>query len=249
MLERFVGRIGGSVLFAFLTSSTAFGASCVGSTELSRSTVSIMRHFEDTENSGRPDVIGVRGTGWFLSPTTLVTVEHVTAAMKLSAQDWKTLEIAGEAGRQLVPARIQRLSGTQDERLALIELQSAVTGAQSVAIRQEPLTPEERVVTFAYPGGRPHVVGGRFVRFGEGGKLAGMALLELYEGENRLIVDHGSSGAPVVDCDGRVTAVVSYLFTQSFYWASREIRFSTAWGMPNIVSVPVQALNDLSEKQ
>jgi len=53
------------------------------------------------------------------------------------------------------------------------------------------------------------------------GKLSGMAFLELYEGENRLVVDHGASGAPVVDCEGRVAAVVSNVFTLSFQWAYR----------------------------
>jgi hypothetical protein len=42
-------------------------------------------------------------------------------------------------------------------------------------------------------------------------------------------------------------AIVSNVFTQSIYWADREIRISTAWGMPNVVSVPVQALDDFSE--
>jgi hypothetical protein len=74
-----------------------------------------------------------------------------------------------------------------------------------------------------------------------------MALLELFEGENRLVIDHGASGAPVVDCEGRVAAVVSNVFTQSIQWASREIRYTTAWGMPNVVSVPVDALPDFSE--
>jgi hypothetical protein len=44
-------------------------------------------------------------------------------------------------------------------------------------------------------------------------RRAGTALL--YEGDNRLVIDHGASGASVVDCDGRVAAVVSNVFTQS----------------------------------
>jgi len=238
-----------SVPLALLAGSDVARAECVGSTNLSRATVSITRHFDDAERAAHSTVIGIRGTGWFLSPTTVVTVEHVTAAMKLSDQDWRTLEIVGEGGTQFIPARILRLTGSQDERLALIELKRAVPSAQSVSIRQEPLAPEQQVVTVAYPGGRPQVVSGRFVRFGDDGKLAGMALLELYEGENRLIIDHGASGAPVVDCEGKVAAVVSYIFTQSFHWASREIRYTTAWGMPNVVSVPVDALTDFPQAQ
>ncbi len=227
--------------------STRANAVCVDRAQLAHSTVSIMRHFDDVERDTRPNLIGVRGTGWFLSPTTIVTAEHVTAGMKLSTQDWKQLEIVDGDDSQFIAARIQRLTAGQAEKLAVVELQRAVSAARSFAIRKEPLVPEEQVVTLAYPAGRFHLVGGRFVQLGDGGKLAGTALLEMYEGENRLVIDHGASGAPVVDCDGRVAAVVSNVFTQSIVWVSQEVRISTAWGMPNVVSVPVQALEDLSQ--
>ena len=206
-----------------------------------------MRHFDDAERDAHPGRIGIRGTGWFLSSTTIVTVEHVTAAMMLSTEDWKPLEIVDGDDSQFIAARIQRLAGGQAEKLVVIELQRAVSAVRTVTIRREPLMPEEQVMTLAYPAGRPHLVGGRFVRFGDDGKLTGTALLEMYEGDDRLVIDHGASGAPVVDCDGRVAAVVSNVFTQSLAWGSREIRVSTAWGMPNVVSVPVQALEELSE--
>lgn len=204
----------------------------------------MMRHFDEGERDAHPGLIGIRGTGWFLSPTMIVTAEHVTAAMKLSTKEWKPLEIVAGDGSQLIAARIQRVAGEQPEKLAVIELQRAASDARSVAIRKEPLVPEEQVMTFAYPAGRPHLVAGRFVRFGDDGKLAGMALLEMYEGDNRLVIDHGASGAPVVDCNGRVAAVVTNVFSRSLMWASREIRISTAWGMPNVVSVPVQVLEE-----
>jgi hypothetical protein len=224
-----------------LASTQAKGA-CIDAAQLSHSTVSIMRHFDDAERGARPDLIGVQGTAWFLSPTTIVTAEHVTAGMRLSIQDWKSIEIVDGDGSQFIDARIQRLAGGEAERLAVIELQRAVPTAQSAVIRTEPLAPDEKIVTFAYPHGRPHVVEGRFVRFGGDGKLAGTALLEIYEGDNRLVIDHGASGAPVVDCEGRVAAVVSNVFSQNLVWASGQIRISTAWGMPNVVSVPIQAL-------
>jgi len=53
-------------------------------------------------------------------------------------------------------------------------------------------------------------------------------------------------GAPVLDCAGRVVAIVSNLFTGSIGFMSRTVRFTTAWGRPNVVSVPVQALRDFS---
>jgi Trypsin-like peptidase domain len=236
------------VPFILLANTTTSNAACIDPKQLAHSAVSIMRYFDDDERETHRGLTGVRGTAWFLSPTAIVTAEHVAAAMTLSTEDWKLLEIVDGDGSQFIAGRLQRLAGAQSERLAVIELQRAVSNAQSVAIRKKPLVPEEQVITFTYPGGRPHLVGGRFVRVGDDGKLTGMALLELYEGENRLVVDHGASGAPVVDCDGRVAAVVSDIFTQTIHWAQREIRISTAWGMPNVVSVPIQALDDLSQR-
>jgi hypothetical protein len=232
-------------LFLLLVANTQINAACVDRTQLAHSIVGIMRHFDETD--GRPDLIGIRATGWFLSPTTIVTAEHVTVAMKLSTADWKPLELLDGDGSQFVATRVQRLVGGLGEKLAVIELQSAVPSARSVAIRKEPLVPEEQVVTLAYPEGRPRFVGGRFVRFGDDGKIAGTALLEIYEGDNRLVIDHGASGAPVVDCAGRVAAVVSNVFTQSIVWASRKIEVPTPWGTPNVVSLPVQALDDFPQ--
>ena len=240
------GHTGCRLFSIFLVlASTQVSAACVDPTQLAHSAVSIMRHFDDAEHDERPDLIGVRGTGWFLSPTTIVTAEHVTAGMKLSTEDWKPLEIVDQDSSQFIAARVQRLAGDKAERLAVIELQHAVPVARSVSIRKDPLVPEEKVATLAYPAGQPHVVEGRFVRFGEDGKLAGAALLEIYEGDNRLVIDYGASGAPVVDCEGRVAAVVSNVFTQNLVWISRQIRISTAWGMPNVVSVPIQVLEEL----
>jgi S1-C subfamily serine protease len=233
----------------FVLASTRLSATCVEPAQVAHSTVSIMRHFDEEERSTHHGLSGIRGTGWFLSPTTIVTAEHVTAAMDLSTEDWKPLEIRDGDGSQLIAARIQRLSGGSTEKLAVLELQQPVSTARSFAIRKEPLIPEEQVTTIAYPAGRPHPVAGRFVRFGDGGKLTGMALLEVYEGDNRLVIDHGASGSPVVDCDGRVAAVVSNVFTQSLMGVSHEIRISTAWGTPNVVSVPVQALDELPQSQ
>jgi Trypsin-like peptidase domain len=231
------------VVLVFTLAGTGAKAACVDPAKLAHSAISIMRHFDDGERGEHSSVVGIRGTGWFLSPTTIVTAEHVTKAMRLTTEDWKPLEITAGDARQFVTARIQRLAGDSTEKLAVIELQEPPSGVQSVAIRRDPLVPEEQIATLAYPGGHPHFVQGRFVRFGEdGGKLAGLALLEIYEGENRLVIDHGASGAPVIDCEGRVAAVISNVFTQSFFWAEREIRMSTAWGMPNVVSVPAQLL-------
>jgi hypothetical protein len=225
-------------------STVGGSAACIDPAQLANATVSIARYFDDAERDARPDLIGIRGTGWFLSPATIVTAAHVVEAMKLSNLDWKLLEIADEKGNQFIAARIQRLVGEQAEKLAVIELQRAVFARSTLEIRKEPLVPEEQVLTLVYTEGLPHFVRGRFAQFGDRGRLAGTVLLEMYEGDNRLVIDHGASGAPVVDCDGRVAAVVSNVFTLNLAFPSRQIRVSTAWGTPNVVSVPVQALRD-----
>jgi hypothetical protein len=44
-------------------------------------------------------------------------------------------------------------------------------------------------------------------------------------------------------------AVVSNVFTQSIWWGSRQMLVSTAWGMPNVASVPIQALDDVPQPE
>jgi trypsin-like peptidase len=222
-------------------------AACIDPATLTHSTVSITRHFDDDDKDTPPGVVAIRGTGWFLSPTTMVTVEHVAAAMKLSDRTWKELEVRKGEGKQLVPVRIQRIAGAHAQKIAVLELQTPVPDAPGLQVRAEPLAPEERVVSLGYPEGRLRVAGGRFVQYGDRDRLSGAALLELYDGNDRLVLDHGASGAPVLDCDGRVVAVVSNLFTTTMQFMSRAIRTSTAWGSPNVVSVPVP--DDLSRVQ
>jgi len=58
------------------------------------------------------------------------------------------------------------------------------------------------------------------------------------------VLDHGASGAPVLDCQGRVVALVSNLFTRTMQFLSQPVRISTAWGSANVLSVPIQVLED-----
>ena len=51
------------------------------------------------------------------------------------------------------------------------------------------------------------------------------------------------------DCEGRVAAVISNVITQIFQMPFGVLRTSTAWGTPNVVSVPVQQLMEFSKTQ
>src|SRR5262249_9785405 len=214
------------------------------------STAGITPYFDDEEKKAAPPgVLGIRGTGWFLAPLLLATVKHVVAAMNLTDKNWKKVESRNEEDKEPIATRVHRFAGFHAEKIAVLELQTAFSGARGFPLRMEPLIAEEPVVSLAYPGDRLRVASGRFVRYGEDDRFAGTALLEGYHGHDTLVLDHGASGAPVLDCTGRVVAAVSNLLTTSTWFMSREIRMTTAWGSPNVVSVPVQVPKEFSRAQ
>jgi len=234
-------------LFSFLVliaTCTGVEASCIDPGTLVHSTVSITRKFSEGDRNAEPGTLGIRGTAWFLSPRLMVTAAHVVDAMRLSAQDWKEIEIRERETKWSIFTRIFRLAGFQAEKIAVLELGSAFPGAGALPIRTEPLVPEERVISVAYPNNRLRFAEGRFVEFGADARFGGAALLEMHDGNDRLVIDHGASGAAVVDCAGRVVAVVSTAITQTINLLSPPVRVSTAWQSPNVVAIPIQALSE-----
>jgi len=230
-----------AVLFLLATSSGG-GAACIAPSAFVHSTVSIARNFDDQEIKMTPGVLGVRGTGWFLSSRLIVTAAHVVEAMHLSGNDWKEIELRERESEGSFPVRVLRVAGSHSEKIAVLELRTPFPGAAALPLRWEPLDPDERVVSLAYPSGHLRFAGGRFVRYGGDDNFAGTALLEMHDGNDRLVLDHGASGAPVLDCEGRVVAVVSIAITQTINLLASAIRTSTAWQTPNVVSIPIQVL-------
>jgi hypothetical protein len=232
-------------LFSLLTLvglSSSGVAACVDPATLVRSTVSITREFGAEEREAAPAVLGIRGTGWFLSSRLIVTAAHVAEAMRLSTQDWKDIALVERQNETSIPARIVRLAGALSEKMAVLELKTAFPSAAALPIRKGPLVPEERLLSLAYPNGELRVANGRFAHYGTAGSLAGAALIEMHDGNDRLVLDHGASGAPVLDCGGRVVAVVSTLITQTINLPTGGVRVSTPWQTPNVVSIPVDVL-------
>jgi hypothetical protein len=238
---------GVATLFALGVSACHAVAQCIDPATLTHSTISMTRYFEGEEKKAYPGALGIRGTAWFLSGTLMVTAEHVAAAMALSAQVWKQVEILDGEDRQWVAVRRLAVAGSQAEKIAVLELNMPFPAARALVLRMQPLAPEERVVSLAYPGNRLRLASGRFVEYGDSDRFRGTALLEMYDGDDRLVLDHGASGAPVLDCGGQVVAIVSNLFTQTLQFPFRALRISTAWGQPNVVSVPIQVLQGFAQ--
>jgi len=179
----------------------------------------------------------------------MVTAAHVAEAMHLSAQDWKEIEIRERESKASLPARILRLAGSHTEKIAVLELRTAFTGAAALLLRTRPLAPDEQLVSLAYPKSELRFASGRFVQYGSADRFAGFALLEMHDGNDRLVLDHGASGAPVLDCEGRVVAVVSTLVTQTISLPTGAVRVSTAWRTPNVLSIPAGVLKGFSSSE
>jgi trypsin-like peptidase len=211
---------------------------CEDRSVLAHAAVGITRMFDESE---KQNLAGVAGTGWFLAPRLLVTVAHVTQGMRLSEGDWKPLLVRDGDAVETIDVRLQRIVGEGRERIALIEMSAPLGSARSLVLRKEPLVAEERVISRAYRNDSMRNASGRFVEYGKHGRFAGGALFEIYDGDDRMVLDYGASGAPVLDCSGRVVAVVANLMTQTI---GGSVRVSTAWSMPNVLTVPIAVLRD-----
>ncbi len=231
-----------ALLFFVLLGYSRVEAECVDPAAFVQATASITRHFSDDERRADTGLLGIHGTAWFLSPSLMATAGHVAEEMHLSGLAWTQIEIAVGGEEQSISVRIQRLAGSGAEKIALLELRTGFPRAQSFQTRARPLVPGEPLVSLAYPSSTLRFAKGRFVRQGDDDKVSGMALLEMVDGDDRLVLDHGASGAPVLDCEGRVVAVVSNIFATTLTFMSQAIRISTAWGSPNVASVPIAVL-------
>ena len=224
-----------------LVASSRCGAACVDPEKTAHVTVNITRYFNEIEEKSRPDLLGIQGTGWFASSGLMVTASHVAEAMHLSTTDWKDIELRDSESKRSVGVRVLRLVGNQSEKIAVLELKTPLPDVQFLRFRMEPLAANESVISLAFLDDRLRIAEGRFVEYGGHEKFTEAAMLELSNGNDRLVLDHGASGAPVLDCQGRVVAVVSHILTQTIRMVP-SMRVSTPWGRANVVSIPIQTL-------
>src|SRR5262249_59481309 len=139
------------------------------------------------EGRGGSKIEGMGGRGWFFPPKLMVRGAHVAEAMQLSPEEWKDLEIRDTETSHSLSVRLLRTVGSDAEKIAVLKLRTAFPGALALHSRMDPLVPDERVVSLAYPSGRLRFADGRFVRYAGDGSLGGGALLEVHDGNDRLV--------------------------------------------------------------
>src|SRR5262245_44236267 len=175
-----------AAVLAVFSVSVGADAACIAPSNLSPSIVSITRYYDAEERAREPDTAGIRGTAWFLGPRLIVTVAHVARAMRLTTGNWRDVELRSGDQSSSVPVRLQRFVGPREDNIAILELGTPFPDAHALRIRSEPLVADEPTFSVAYPGAKLRVANGRFVRYGEDVAFADTALLELYDGNDRL---------------------------------------------------------------
>jgi hypothetical protein len=234
---------------------------CIDPSTLTAKTVSITRYFTDDEKR-RLSLDGYRATAWFYgSARYLVSIAHfVDDAPVLPRGEWRKVDVQQRDDTVQVSARLLTVVNALPEGFALFELREPFPNAETLKLREEPLSKNEPVRSVAYLDGL-RFAKGRFSEIMASGDiprdhpfakvLPGSGLFEMWDIEernnNRYVLDHGASGAPIVDCQGNVAAVVSSFLTQgSLYLAGKEIRLTTPWGMPNNTATLIQPLFGLA---
>jgi hypothetical protein len=234
---------------------------CIDPSTLAATTVSITRYFT-AEEKPRPSLDGYRATAWFYRSTRyLVSIAHfVDDAPVLPRGEWRKVEVRQRDVTVQVSARLLAVVRAIPEGFAIFELRERFPNAQTLNLREKPLSRNEPVRSIAYLDGL-RFAKGRFAEIAGSGDIArdhplakvrpGSGLFEMWDIEedksDRSVLDHGASGAPIVDCEGKVAAVASSFVTQqSLYFAGREIELTTPWGMANNTAALIQPLFDIT---
>jgi S1-C subfamily serine protease len=206
--------------FFFLFSFNTY-ASCINPFNFSSSIVNITGH-----QTG--------GTAWFMSPSLIVTVAHVIDkdGINITFNKWSFIHIKNESLDIEIKARLKR----QTNRISILELDHAITNIKPLSISDIFPSKEEEAVTLGYPFGKLTEAGGRYVKHKNNDMF-----FELFKDNNRLAVDHGSSGAPIFNCEGKVIGVTEAILVNpiTLFLTHGEQRIPPPWGHPNVIGIHI----------
>lgn len=236
--------------------------SCVDASPSARAVVSVARYFNEPLREGNGEVVGEQATAWFYtSPRLLVTAAHFANDFPDGA--WQEVELrqAVREGQPEIATRVRlrvavkgRISegprrgpgttGLADD-VAIMELHDPFPNATVLDVQATLPTPDATVLVVGYPDGRMQAARGIVRRAGDAvSRYSGLALVEV-QGDNRLLLNAGASGAPVLDCaKGAVVAVLNGLLTSPSlpFLPPQYAVVPTPWGSPTNTAVPASTL-------
>ncbi|KQQ07686.1 S1 family peptidase [Methylorubrum extorquens] len=236
--------------------------SCIDFSPASRAVVSVARYFDEPLLEENREIVGEQATACFYtSPRLLVTAAHF--ANDLPDGEWQEVELRqatreGEAEtvtrvRLRVAVRGKISEGAKRELgptgladdVAIMELQDPFPNATVLDVQLAVPPQNASVLVLGYADGQLRAARGIVRRAGEASsRYAGLTLLEV-QGTNRLLLNGGASGAPVLDCvKGAVVAVLNGLLTSPSlpFLPSHYAVIPTPWGSPTNTAVPASSL-------
>ena len=230
-------------------SQAAVSEKCIDKESSAQSVAAITRYSPLYDDPQVVTVFGIEGGSiWFLKEDEPVLALHVARSLGLSNKEWTPVEIyqnepdAKIHRHQRIRARLLRTITWGLDGLAVLKLEEPFQGARPLTIRAEPLKPGEKIITPAYPGGLLELTTGYFL--GIDLALSSESKEASYAIEidgNRLALDSGASGAPVLDCTGRVVAAVS---AQAYLVSENGLVEATLRGQQTNIAIPVTILSD-----
>ena len=222
---------------------------CMDKESSAQSVAAITRYSHLYDDPYVVAVFGIEGGSiWFLKEDEPVLALHVAKSLGLSNRAWIPVEIYQNEldgkihQHQRIRARLLRTITWGLDGLAVLKLEEPFEGARPLVIRAEPLKPGEKIITPAYPGGLLELTTGHFL--GIDLALSNERKEASYAIEidgNRLALDSGASGAPVLDCTGRVVAAVS---AQVYVVSENGLEEATLRGQQTNIAIPVTILSD-----
>ena len=230
-------------------SAEVISEKCIEKEASAQSVAAITRYSPLYDDPHVVTVFGVQsGSIWFLKEDEAVLAFHVARSLGLSERKWIPVEIYQDQPdakihrHQRIRARLLRAITWGLDGLAVLKLEEPFQGARPLAIRAEPLKPGEKVITPAYPGGFLELTEGHFLGIDlafSNERKEGSYAIEI-DG-NRLALDNGASGAPVLDCAGRVVAAVS---AQVYLASENGLEEATPGGEKTNEAIPATILHD-----
>ncbi len=207
--------------------------------------VRITQYYTPAEKAAA-GIDGRSGTGWFCgSSKHLITIGHMVTDPALPRKEWTEVEIShcpdgtmGTYKTHRVMVRLADLIDTPGEDIGVIELQKPLFDVKPISVSKDALTPGSQSYCFGFTDGTLRHAGGTFHRIGkdeDSPELNDFGLFEMFEDNDRLALDHGASGAPVLNAKGEVIAVLAIVKTGEVKMINgiEPMRISTAWGTPN----------------